>query len=388
MPDSTETKGHEGVVPAAGLGNAFPARHQGTPKEMLPVVDKPAISTWWGGAGEAFYAGLDDVLHGSRAAEAVIEGSLRPQTTSSRKPSSPRATRRGWPYRDSREWLPCRRATGEPKGLGKAVSCAAKHRGPRTVRHSSGPTSSIPPPAAAGCRGPGAARRLGCGADGGRVGPGVSLRHGRDRDDRRGTTWSGSPDCEKPAPEDAPTTDSSSSRSGCAPGNIRGDGAHPPGRGGEIQPPTRSRRWTGWTRAGRRRVYGVLFRGRRYDTGQQGRIPCAPLVQGSADRAPEGREFVARLRKSTSTNLRDRGPIAAGRGRTRTARWCRSSSTWPIGWRPSAGRAGFWVALAGAQGTVLAEAVTDGTPRCRSSTTRPWTAKRKRHVEPGRGQRA
>lgn len=50
---------HKAVVPAAGLGTRFLPATKATPKEMLPVVDKPAIQYV---VEEAVAAGLDDVL--------------------------------------------------------------------------------------------------------------------------------------------------------------------------------------------------------------------------------------------------------------------------------------------------------------------------------------
>src|SRR3954467_6374242 len=58
------------VIPAAGLGTRFLPATKATPKEMLPVVDKPAIQY---GVEEAVAAGLEDVLmitgRGKRALE-------------------------------------------------------------------------------------------------------------------------------------------------------------------------------------------------------------------------------------------------------------------------------------------------------------------------------
>ena len=47
------------VIPAAGLGTRFLPATKATPKEMLPVVDTPAIQLV---VEEAAAAGLDDVL--------------------------------------------------------------------------------------------------------------------------------------------------------------------------------------------------------------------------------------------------------------------------------------------------------------------------------------
>src|SRR5512144_2380890 len=47
------------VIPAAGLGTRFLPATKATPKEMLPVVDKPAIQYV---VEEAVAAGISDVL--------------------------------------------------------------------------------------------------------------------------------------------------------------------------------------------------------------------------------------------------------------------------------------------------------------------------------------
>ena len=50
---------HKAVIPAAGLGTRFLPATKAMPKEMLPVVDRPAIQYV---VQEAVDAGLDDVL--------------------------------------------------------------------------------------------------------------------------------------------------------------------------------------------------------------------------------------------------------------------------------------------------------------------------------------
>ncbi len=58
------------VIPAAGLGTRFLPATKAQPKEMLPVVDKPAIQYV---VEEAVRAGIDDILiitgRGKRAIE-------------------------------------------------------------------------------------------------------------------------------------------------------------------------------------------------------------------------------------------------------------------------------------------------------------------------------
>lgn len=66
------------VIPAAGLGGRFLPLTKERPKEMLPVVDRPAIH-WV--VGEAVAAGADDILiimaREKRATEDDSDGSLR-----------------------------------------------------------------------------------------------------------------------------------------------------------------------------------------------------------------------------------------------------------------------------------------------------------------------
>ncbi len=53
------TQVRKAVIPAAGLGTRFLPATKSQPKEMLPVVDKPAIQYV---VEEAVRAGLDDIL--------------------------------------------------------------------------------------------------------------------------------------------------------------------------------------------------------------------------------------------------------------------------------------------------------------------------------------
>ena len=64
------------VIPAAGLGTRFLPATKAQPKEMLPVVDKPAIQYV---VEEAVRAGIDDILHHHRPLQADARGPLRPR---------------------------------------------------------------------------------------------------------------------------------------------------------------------------------------------------------------------------------------------------------------------------------------------------------------------
>ncbi|MFC7326658.1 UTP--glucose-1-phosphate uridylyltransferase GalU [Marinactinospora rubrisoli] len=115
------------VVPAAGLGTRFLPATKATPKEMLPIVDKPAIQYV---VEEAVSAGLADVLmitgrskrsiedHFDRAYE--LEEALRAKDDTERL-NAVRASSELAQVHYVRQ--------GEPRGLGHAVLCAAGHVG-------------------------------------------------------------------------------------------------------------------------------------------------------------------------------------------------------------------------------------------------------------------
>src|SRR3954453_6426390 len=115
------------VIPAAGLGTRFLPATKSTPKEMLPVVDKPAIQYV---VEEAVRAGLDDVLmitgrnkrpledHFDRAWE--LEHTLELKGDKSRLELVQEATDRATIHYVRQ---------GDPLGLGHAVLCAAQHVG-------------------------------------------------------------------------------------------------------------------------------------------------------------------------------------------------------------------------------------------------------------------
>jgi UTP--glucose-1-phosphate uridylyltransferase len=115
------------VIPAAGLGTRFLPATKATPKEMLPVIDKPAIQYV---VEEAVAAGLDDVLmitgrnkrpvedHFDRAYE--LESALKAKGDTERL-AAVRASSELAAVHYVRQ--------GDPRGLGHAVLCAAPHVG-------------------------------------------------------------------------------------------------------------------------------------------------------------------------------------------------------------------------------------------------------------------
>ena len=120
------------VIPAAGLGTRFLPATKATPKEMLPVVDRPAIQYV---VEEAVAAGLEDVLmitgRSKRALEdhfdrnAELEASLQAQGKDALLRSVQASNDLG-----SIHYV----RQGDPRGLGHAVLCAAQHVGDEPVR--------------------------------------------------------------------------------------------------------------------------------------------------------------------------------------------------------------------------------------------------------------
>src|ERR1700759_1159787 len=115
------------VVPAAGLGTRFLPATKATPKEMLPVVDKPAIQYV---VEEAVAAGLNDVLLITGRSKRSIEDHF----------DRAYELEEALAANDNTDGLaqvrkPAELATvhyvrqGEPRGLGHAVLFAARHVG-------------------------------------------------------------------------------------------------------------------------------------------------------------------------------------------------------------------------------------------------------------------
>ena len=124
----SRTRISKAVIPAAGLGTRFLPATKATPKEMLPVVDKPAIQYV---VEEAVAAGLDRRPHGHRPQQAPPRGPLRPQLRARGGPAAARATPTGSPRsRSPATSRPCTTsARATRRGLGHAVLCAAPHVG-------------------------------------------------------------------------------------------------------------------------------------------------------------------------------------------------------------------------------------------------------------------
>jgi UTP--glucose-1-phosphate uridylyltransferase len=115
------------VVPAAGLGTRFLPATKATPKEMLPVVDKPAIQYV---VEEAVASGLNDVLlitgRSKRSIEDHFDRNYELEEALTAKEDWDKLSL----VRESSELATMHYVRqGDPRGLGHAVLCAAQHVG-------------------------------------------------------------------------------------------------------------------------------------------------------------------------------------------------------------------------------------------------------------------
>jgi UTP--glucose-1-phosphate uridylyltransferase len=115
------------VIPAAGLGTRFLPATKASPKEMLPVVDTPAIQYV---VEEAVRAGLDDVLmitgRGKRALEDHFDRVVELEQTLEQKGDDDKLAL----VRAASELATIHYVRqGDPRGLGHAVLAAAQHVG-------------------------------------------------------------------------------------------------------------------------------------------------------------------------------------------------------------------------------------------------------------------
>jgi UTP--glucose-1-phosphate uridylyltransferase len=290
------------VIPAAGLGTRFLPATKATPKEMLPVVDKPAIQYV---VEEAARAGIDDVL--------IVTGR--------NKPSLEDHFDRAYELEDKlegddgkRELLDRVRDSTDladvhfvrqkdPRGLGHAVACAAPHVGREPFAVLLG-DDLIDERDHLLRRMIELQERLGgCVLALLEVPPeqislyGCASVEPTDIDDVVRVTGL----VEKPAPAEAPSNLALIGRYVLAPEIFDALAETPPGRGGEIQVTDAIARLAEADAAGGP-VHGVVFRGRRYDTGDKAEY-LRSVVQLACDRADLGPEFRRWLAEFAATRL-------------------------------------------------------------------------------------
>lgn len=289
------------VVPAAGLGTRFLPATKATPKEMLPIVDKPAIQYV---VEEAVAAGLTDVLmitgRNKNSLENHFDRNWELETTLEGKGDGDRLGA----VRASAVPVAHMHYTrqGDPRGLGHAILCAERHVGRE-------PFAVLLGDDLIDVRDPLLKRMLEVRAThGGSV---VALmRVPADQVHLYGCAAVEPTDehdlvrvtdlVEKPSAEEAPSDLAIIGRYVLDPGVF--DVLHEtgPGRGGEIQVTDALRRMAETQEHGP--VHGVVFTGRRYDTGDKLEY-LKTVVRLAVEREDLGPEFTSWLTGFVSTEL-------------------------------------------------------------------------------------
>ena len=258
------------VIPAAGLGTRFLPATKATPKEMLPVVDKPAIQYV---VEEAVAAGLEDVLlitgRGKRSLEDHFDRAFELEETLAAKGDFDKLAL----VREATELGSIHYVRqGDPKGLGHAVLCARQHVGDEAFAVMLGDDLIDP-------RDPLLTRMVEVQAAlGGSVVAlmevpreqislyGCAAVKPTDDDDVVRITGL----VEKPNADDAPSNLAIIGRYVLAPAVFEVLEQTPPGRGGEIQLTDALQTLAIREADHGGPVHGVVFTGRRYDTGDRG----------------------------------------------------------------------------------------------------------------------
>jgi len=284
------------VIPAAGLGTRFLPATKATPKEMLPVVDTPAIQMV---VEEAVNAGLPDILmitgRNKRPLEDHFDRNWELELTLEKKGDTERLEK---VHRSTRLADVFYVRQGDPKGLGHAVACAADHVGrqPFAVllgddliderdpllsrmievrrQHGGSVVALIEVD-------PESIHLYGCAAVDATAEDDVVRVHDL---------------VEKPDPAEAPSNLAIIGRYVLDPAVFDVLASTEPGRGGEIQLTDALMTLAGMPADEGGGVHGVLFRGRRYDTGDRLDY-LRTIVRLASERDDLGPDFTAWLRE-------------------------------------------------------------------------------------------
>ncbi|MFI9587890.1 UTP--glucose-1-phosphate uridylyltransferase GalU [Streptomyces sp. NPDC052236] len=297
------------VIPAAGLGTRFLPATKATPKEMLPVVDKPAIQYV---VEEAVSAGLTDVLmvtgRNKRPLEDHFDRNYELEEALTRKGDAERLAK----VQESSDLATMHYVRqGDPRGLGHAVLCAAPHVGDQPFAVLLGDDLIDP-------RDPLLARMIEVQErEGGsvialmEVDPAQIHQYGcaaveptGDSDVVKVTNL-----VEKPDASEAPSNLAIIGRYVLGPGIFDILRETAPGRGNEIQLTDAleklAARHQSATTAEERLggpVHGVVFKGRRYDTGDRSDYLRA-IVRLACEREDLGPEFRSWLRRYVTEEM-------------------------------------------------------------------------------------
>ncbi|GAA3626931.1 UTP--glucose-1-phosphate uridylyltransferase GalU [Streptomyces chitinivorans] len=289
------------VIPTAGLGTRFLPATKATPKEMLPVVDKPAIQYV---VEEAVTAGLPDVLmvtgRNKRPLEDHFDRNYELEEVLRSKGDATKLTR----VQESTDLATIHYVRqGDPRGLGHAVLCAAPHVGDQ-------PFAVLLGDDLIDARDPLLSRMIEVQETyGGSVvallevdpasihlyGCAVAEPTGDDDVVRVSDL------VEKPSREDAPSNLAVIGRYVLDPAVFEVLRKTEPGRGGEIQLTDALQALAADPGIGGP-VHGVVFKGRRYDTGDRGDYLRA-IVRLASEREDLGPDFRAWLRDFVKEEL-------------------------------------------------------------------------------------
>jgi UTP--glucose-1-phosphate uridylyltransferase len=289
------------VIPAAGLGTRFLPATKATPKEMLPVVDKPAIQYV---VEEAAAAGLSDVLmvtgRNKRPLEDHFDRNYELESALTKKGDAGRLAK----VQESSDLATMHYVRqGDPRGLGHAVLCAAPHVGEEPFAVLLGDDLIDP-------RDPLLARMVE-----------VQERHGGSvialmevdpaqihlygcaavRPSGEGDVVEVTGLVEKPDPAEAPSNLAIIGRYVLDPAVFGILRETEPGRGGEIQLTDALQKLAADEKLGGP-VHGVVFKGRRYDTGDRGDYLRA-IVRLACEREDLGPDFRAWLRSYVTEEM-------------------------------------------------------------------------------------
>lgn len=290
------------VLPVAGLGTRFLPATKATPKEMLPVVDKPAIQYV---VEEAVASGLNDVLlvtgRNKRSVEDHFDRAWELEAALEKKGDDYRLKR----VRESQVLADIHYVRqGDPRGLGHAVLCAAAHVGDE-------PFAVLLPDDLIDPRDRLLTRMLDVQAQHGgsviavmEVDPAQINMYGcadvtpTDADDVAVVNDL----VEKPDPSEAPSNLAIIGRYAVHPAAFDVLRSTAPGRGGEIQLTDALKTLTAMPRDQGGGVRAVVFRGRRYDTGDRLDF-LRTTVRLASERDDLGPEFRAWLREFVKDEL-------------------------------------------------------------------------------------
>src|SRR6266550_6155294 len=283
---STMRPPRKAVIPAAGLGTRFLPATKAVPKELLPVVDTPALQYI---VEEAARAGLTELLVVTgRGKEAIADHFDRAPELEAVLGQKGDAARLEAVRRSAELATVHFVRQGTPLGLGHAVLCAASYVGDEVFAVMLGDDMIDTRDLLLERMLLVQAERGGCVL--------ALLEVPRDAVSLYGVVVAESTSdedvveitdlVEKPSPEEAPSNLAIIGRYVLSPAIFPALRETQPGRGGEIQ-------LTDGLRAAARGgepVHGVVFRGRRYDTGDRGDYLRA-VVRLACDRPDIGPEF-------------------------------------------------------------------------------------------------